>query len=96
MTQYHLPACLRFLEAAHIPELLRDAGPAGVRASRIAERTGVDETKIGASAFAPVFSLLFSFFFARPYGTAAAKSGEGGFSTVVRIDLYCFSFPRCL
>lgn len=40
---YHLPSCLRLLEAAHIPEILRD-GPVHVR--EIAARTGVEQTKL--------------------------------------------------
>ncbi|KAJ6555119.1 O-methyltransferase [Mycena vulgaris] len=40
---YHLPSCLRLLEAAHVPELLR-AGPLHVR--EIAARTGVEQAKL--------------------------------------------------
>ncbi|KAJ7694898.1 S-adenosyl-L-methionine-dependent methyltransferase, partial [Mycena rosella] len=40
---YHLPACLRLLEAAHVPELLR-AGPVHVR--EIAARTGVEQATL--------------------------------------------------
>lgn len=38
--QYHLPACLRLLEAAHIPEILREAGPRGLHVEEIARRVG--------------------------------------------------------
>ncbi|KAI0726094.1 S-adenosyl-L-methionine-dependent methyltransferase [Fomitopsis betulina] len=37
---YHLPACLRLLEAAHIPEILREAGPRGLHVEEIARRVG--------------------------------------------------------
>ncbi|KAJ7202040.1 O-methyltransferase [Mycena pura] len=40
---YHLPSCLRVLEAAHVVEILRD-GPLHVR--DIAARTGVDQAKL--------------------------------------------------
>ncbi|KAJ6555116.1 hypothetical protein DFH09DRAFT_1038072 [Mycena vulgaris] len=40
---YHLPSCLRLLEAAHVPELLR-AGPLHVR--EIAARMGVEQAKL--------------------------------------------------
>ncbi|PCH41979.1 S-adenosyl-L-methionine-dependent methyltransferase [Wolfiporia cocos MD-104 SS10] len=37
---YHLPACLRLLEAAHIPEILREAGPRGLHVNEISRRVG--------------------------------------------------------
>ncbi|KAJ7821681.1 hypothetical protein B0H14DRAFT_3471315 [Mycena olivaceomarginata] len=40
---YHLPSCLRVLEAAHVVEVLRD-GPVHVR--EIAARTGVEQAKL--------------------------------------------------
>ncbi|KAF7324950.1 Ich1 protein [Mycena kentingensis (nom. inval.)] len=40
---YHLPSCLRLLEAAHIPEILRD-GPLHVR--ELANKTGVEQGKL--------------------------------------------------
>ncbi|KAJ7143712.1 hypothetical protein C8R44DRAFT_845906 [Mycena epipterygia] len=40
---YHLPSCLRLLEAAHIPEVLHH-GPVHVR--EIAARTGVEQAKL--------------------------------------------------
>ncbi|KAJ7244419.1 hypothetical protein B0H12DRAFT_1129472 [Mycena haematopus] len=40
---YHLPSCLRVLEAAHVPEVLRD-GPVHVR--EIAARTGIEQAKL--------------------------------------------------
>ncbi|KAI0028042.1 S-adenosyl-L-methionine-dependent methyltransferase [Vararia minispora EC-137] len=44
---YHLTGCLRFLEAAHIPELLSNAGPDGMLAGDIARRVGVDASTTG-------------------------------------------------
>ncbi|KAF9812909.1 hypothetical protein IEO21_05905 [Rhodonia placenta] len=35
---YNLPACLRLLEAAHVPEILREAGPKGLHVREIAMR----------------------------------------------------------
>ncbi|CCM07183.1 uncharacterized protein FIBRA_09524 [Fibroporia radiculosa] len=35
---YHLPACLRLFESAHIPEILREAGPRGLHVHEIAKR----------------------------------------------------------
>ncbi|KAJ7263048.1 hypothetical protein C8J57DRAFT_1719238 [Mycena rebaudengoi] len=43
---YHLPACLRLLEAAHIPDILREGPPDGVHVREIAKRTGVDVHKL--------------------------------------------------
>ncbi|KAF8218100.1 hypothetical protein K438DRAFT_2006988 [Mycena galopus ATCC 62051] len=40
---YHLPSCLRVLEAAHVIEILRD-GPVHVR--EIAVRTGIEQAKL--------------------------------------------------
>ncbi|KAF7303632.1 O-methyltransferase [Mycena indigotica] len=40
---YHLPSCLRLLEATHIPEILRD-GPLHVR--ELANKTGVEQGKL--------------------------------------------------
>ncbi|KZT70696.1 hypothetical protein DAEQUDRAFT_183861 [Daedalea quercina L-15889] len=37
---YHLPACMRLLEEAHIPEILREAGPKGMHVRDIARRIG--------------------------------------------------------
>ncbi|KAI0084943.1 hypothetical protein BDY19DRAFT_466740 [Irpex rosettiformis] len=34
---YHLPSCLRFLEASHIVEILREAGPQGLHVDDIAK-----------------------------------------------------------
>ncbi|KAI0310012.1 S-adenosyl-L-methionine-dependent methyltransferase, partial [Amylostereum chailletii] len=42
---YHLPSCLRFLETAHIPELLREAGTGGLHAREISARIGVESVK---------------------------------------------------
>lgn len=43
---YHLPSCMRLFEASHVPEILRDAGPAGLHVGLISERNGVDKTKL--------------------------------------------------
>jgi hypothetical protein len=45
---YHLPSCLRVLEAAYVLEVPRD-GPAHVR--EIAARTGVEQAKLGGTLF---------------------------------------------
>jgi hypothetical protein len=45
--QYHLPSCMRLLEATHTVEILRDAGPAGLHVDRIAEMNGMDARKLG-------------------------------------------------
>jgi hypothetical protein len=36
---YHLPACMRVLETAHVVEILREAGPGGLHVDAIAWRT---------------------------------------------------------
>ncbi|KAI0041475.1 hypothetical protein FA95DRAFT_1548706 [Auriscalpium vulgare] len=43
---YHLPSCLRFLEATHICELLRAAGPDGMSVTAIAEKVHIEPVKI--------------------------------------------------
>ncbi|KAI9451776.1 S-adenosyl-L-methionine-dependent methyltransferase [Russula earlei] len=42
---YHLPSCLQFFEASHIPELLSAAGPAGLSVVEISASVGVDSVK---------------------------------------------------
>ena len=44
--QYHLPACLRFLEASHTVEILRAAGPHGMHVRELSRHVGVDEGKL--------------------------------------------------
>ncbi|KAL1747190.1 ich1-like protein [Schizophyllum fasciatum] len=43
---YHLPSCLRLFEAAHIPEILREAGEEGMEISDISSRCGVEVHKL--------------------------------------------------
>lgn len=43
---YHLPSCLRFFEASHLPELLSAAGPTGLSVIEISASVGVDSVKI--------------------------------------------------
>jgi len=55
--KYHLPSCLRFFEASHIPELLSAAGPSGLSVIEISASIGVDSVKISMSS--QVFASLF-------------------------------------
>lgn len=48
--KYHLPSCLRFFEASHIPELLSAAGPSGLSVIEISASIGVDSVKISMSS----------------------------------------------
>ncbi|KAK2462797.1 hypothetical protein APHAL10511_005188 [Amanita phalloides] len=43
---YHLPSCIRLLEASHTVEILREAGKEGIHVSRISKQSGVEETKL--------------------------------------------------
>ncbi|KAJ3902242.1 O-methyltransferase [Lentinula edodes] len=43
---FHLPSCLRLLEASHTVEILREAGPDGLHVKVIAEKNGVDKNKL--------------------------------------------------
>ncbi|KZT18736.1 hypothetical protein NEOLEDRAFT_1142978 [Neolentinus lepideus HHB14362 ss-1] len=43
---YHLPSCLRFLEASHTVEILRDAGKKGMHVNDIAAKNGCDVGKL--------------------------------------------------
>ena len=49
--QYHLPSCLRLLEASHTVEILREAGTDGLHVSHISKQSGVEETKLGSYYF---------------------------------------------
>ncbi|PPQ90602.1 hypothetical protein CVT25_007547 [Psilocybe cyanescens] len=44
---YHLPSCMRLLEASHVVEILREAGPDGLHVDSISEKNGVKATKLG-------------------------------------------------
>ncbi|KIP03318.1 hypothetical protein PHLGIDRAFT_94938, partial [Phlebiopsis gigantea 11061_1 CR5-6] len=39
---YHLPACLRFLEETHLPEMLRESGSRGLSSAEIAQKISQD------------------------------------------------------
>ncbi|PBK83977.1 hypothetical protein ARMGADRAFT_1018876 [Armillaria gallica] len=43
---YHLPACLRILEASNTVEILREAGSNGLHVKMIAEKNGVEKGKL--------------------------------------------------
>ncbi|KAJ3999098.1 hypothetical protein F5050DRAFT_1565815 [Lentinula boryana] len=43
---FHLPSCLRLIEASHTVEILREAGPNGLHVKLIAEKNGVDKNKL--------------------------------------------------
>ncbi|PPQ92568.1 hypothetical protein CVT25_010511, partial [Psilocybe cyanescens] len=43
---YHLPSCMRLLEASHVVEILREAGPDGLHVDGISEKNGVKATKL--------------------------------------------------
>ncbi|TFK70271.1 S-adenosyl-L-methionine-dependent methyltransferase, partial [Pluteus cervinus] len=43
---YHLPSCLRLLEASHTVEILREAGKEGLHVSELSRRNGVERGKL--------------------------------------------------
>ncbi|KAJ7729812.1 hypothetical protein B0H16DRAFT_1280360, partial [Mycena metata] len=43
---YHLPACLRVVEAAGVVEVLREGPSTGMHVKEIARQTGVDASKL--------------------------------------------------
>ncbi|PPQ94314.1 hypothetical protein CVT25_005044, partial [Psilocybe cyanescens] len=43
---YHLPSCMRLLEASHVVEILREAGPDGLHVDSISEKNGVKAIKL--------------------------------------------------
>ncbi|KAF8811230.1 hypothetical protein BYT27DRAFT_7252947 [Phlegmacium glaucopus] len=43
---YHLPSCMRMLEASHVVEILREAGPSGLHVRIVSERNGVETNKL--------------------------------------------------
>ena len=52
--QYHLPSCMRILEASHIAEILREAGPPGLHIKSISEQSGIEASKLGQSLAAAI------------------------------------------
>lgn len=47
--QYHLPSCMRLLEASHTIEILREAGPQGLHVDVISQQNGIESGKLGKS-----------------------------------------------
>ena len=45
--QYYVPAGIKFVVDAHIPEILREAGPGGAHVEDISRVNGADPQKIG-------------------------------------------------
>jgi hypothetical protein len=43
---------MRFLEASHVVEIMREAGPAGMHVQDIAARADCDPNKLGSFRFA--------------------------------------------
>ncbi|KDR70150.1 hypothetical protein GALMADRAFT_76264 [Galerina marginata CBS 339.88] len=43
---YHLPSCMRLLEASHVVELLREAGTPGLHVDEISKKNGVKASKL--------------------------------------------------
>jgi hypothetical protein len=52
--QYHLPSCIRILEASHIVEILREAGAPGLHIKSISEQSGIEASKLGQSLAAAI------------------------------------------
>ena len=48
-SQYNLVGSLRAVEALHVPEIIREAGPQGAHVRQIGEKTCQDPAKIGAA-----------------------------------------------
>ncbi|KAF9475206.1 hypothetical protein BDN70DRAFT_924124 [Pholiota conissans] len=46
---YHLPSCMRLLEASHVVEILREAGPEGLDVHAISQKNGVVPGKLAHS-----------------------------------------------
>jgi len=47
---------MRLFEASHVPEILREAGSAGLHVNYISEKNGVDKTKLGIRDINPALS----------------------------------------
>ena len=45
---------MRFLEASHVVEILREAGPAGLHVQDLASRVGCDPNKLGSFLALPI------------------------------------------
>uniref|UniRef100_A0A8H8CE44 O-methyltransferase C-terminal domain-containing protein n=1 Tax=Psilocybe cubensis TaxID=181762 RepID=A0A8H8CE44_PSICU len=43
---YHLPSCMRLMEASHVVEILREAGEGGMHVDDISKRNGVQASKL--------------------------------------------------
>jgi hypothetical protein len=48
--QYHLPSCMRMVEAAHVVEIIQEHGSPGLHVDRISQLCGVDASKLGVSS----------------------------------------------
>ena len=53
--QYHLPSCMRFLEASHVVEIMREAGPDGLHIQDLASRADCDPNKLGWFSVHPIW-----------------------------------------
>ncbi|KAH6904164.1 hypothetical protein BKA70DRAFT_1565905 [Coprinopsis sp. MPI-PUGE-AT-0042] len=43
---YHLPSCMRIVEAAHVVEILRESGADGLHVDALSERCGIEASKL--------------------------------------------------
>ncbi|TEB29709.1 hypothetical protein FA13DRAFT_1755487 [Coprinellus micaceus] len=43
---YHLPACMRIVEAAHVAEIIKEHGSPGLHVDRISQLCGIDASKL--------------------------------------------------
>ncbi|KAF6752864.1 hypothetical protein DFP72DRAFT_442350 [Ephemerocybe angulata] len=43
---YHLPSCMRIVEAAHVVEILREHGPPGMHVDRLSQLCSIDASKL--------------------------------------------------
>ncbi|KAF8154769.1 hypothetical protein B0H34DRAFT_783839 [Crassisporium funariophilum] len=43
---YHLPSCMRILEASHVVEILREGGHAGLHVEAISKKNGIEPNKL--------------------------------------------------
>jgi hypothetical protein len=78
-SKYHLPSCLRFFEASHIPELLSSAGPSGLSVIEISASVGVDSVKISMSS-----QMCASLFHSNPSRSCIAATCHASYYTRMR------------
>ncbi|KAJ7728059.1 hypothetical protein B0H16DRAFT_1734826 [Mycena metata] len=85
---YHLPVCLRVVEAVGVVEVLCEGPSTGVHVKEIARRTGLDASKLGAYAFLVLLVVPTSVPIVPITPTSSASSQHTSFSARFAPDVF--------